>query len=129
MQTFMIDREIWLRGEGGGKSYLLRETDQKQCCVGIYLEQVCGVSRGNLEGVRSAEGLDLDECGGWLVATEDDQHITGSSVADELYAANDNQFGDPTRLGIGQEPYTPEEREAKIAEFFASEDVEVTFIN
>lgn len=47
-----ISRAIWLRGEPGGgeDSWLLRHSDAKMCCIGIYLE-VCGVPRRRLEDV------------------------------------------------------------------------------
>ena len=31
----VIDRKVWLRGEGDAVSRLLRPEDQKMCCVGI----------------------------------------------------------------------------------------------
>lgn len=47
-----ISRAIWLRGEGGSSSFLLRCGDAKMCCLGIYLE-ACGISRRILQGVGS----------------------------------------------------------------------------
>lgn len=35
-ETLIIDRTLWLRGEGSGDSYLLRERDGKMCCLGFY---------------------------------------------------------------------------------------------
>ena len=32
----IIDRAKWLRGEGADKSYLVRDSDQKMCCLGFY---------------------------------------------------------------------------------------------
>lgn len=33
--TVVIDRSKWLRGEGGKNSFLRRESDGKQCCLGF----------------------------------------------------------------------------------------------
>lgn len=41
--AFVIKRSEWLRGEGPGLSKLLRASDQKRCCVGIYARAL-GVS-------------------------------------------------------------------------------------
>lgn len=39
---FTIKRSEWLRGEGNSVSRLLRSTDLKRCCVGIYA-RACGI--------------------------------------------------------------------------------------
>jgi hypothetical protein len=39
MKELIIDRAIWLHGEGNDKSYLLREADQKMCCLGFFCDQ------------------------------------------------------------------------------------------
>ena len=46
-----IDRNVWLRGEGNGVSFLLREVDRKMCCVGIYLK-ACGILENECEVSR-----------------------------------------------------------------------------
>lgn len=49
---FVIDRKIWLRGEGSERSALLRAEDGKMCCLGIFLDK-CGVPRGRLKGAAN----------------------------------------------------------------------------
>lgn len=53
MRNLVIDRSIWLRGEGEDESRLLRVADGKMCCVGIYLA-ACGVPSSQLEEVKCA---------------------------------------------------------------------------
>ena len=38
---FKIDRKVWLRGEGGSRSRLLRPSDGMMCCLGQVALQ-CG---------------------------------------------------------------------------------------
>lgn len=38
VKEFVIDRTVWLRGEGARDSRLLRPSDGKMCCLGIYLK-------------------------------------------------------------------------------------------
>lgn len=35
MKVLTIDRNMWLRGEGGERSKLLRPSDGKMCCLGF----------------------------------------------------------------------------------------------
>lgn len=48
MTKFVLDVPRWLHGEGTRKSFLHRASDDKQCCVGLYLEDVCGIARETL---------------------------------------------------------------------------------
>lgn len=75
-----IKRSEWLRGEGVIDSALLRKSDQKRCCVGIY-GRALGVSDTTLEGkgwpnmrgymdhgfIWDVKGTEAE----WLVADED----------------------------------------------------------
>jgi hypothetical protein len=49
--TFTITRSKWLRGETWINSYLLRESDGKQCCMGQVCQQL-GVPESDLKGAR-----------------------------------------------------------------------------
>lgn len=112
MRKLIIDRNIWLRGEAI-ESYLLRQSDQKQCCVGIYLEQ-CGIERTKLSGVMSAQGLAMKE-----PLPQEAQWLLGVANRDAqwLYRVNDNPES-PASL-----------RESEITKVFAQHKVEVEFIN
>lgn len=53
--AFVIRRSVWLRGDDDD-SMLLRPSDERQCCLGIYLE-ACGVPRAMLRGVMAPHVL------------------------------------------------------------------------
>ena len=110
----IIDRNEWLRGEGGIKSFLLRESDGKRCCVGIYARAL-GVPDNQIlncpwprQGSSSVESV-------WR-ADEADWLIPG---VDQLYS-----------LGGINDAYIDEtDREGQIAAIFAEHGVNVSFIN
>lgn len=52
----VIKRSEWLRGEGSGRSYLIRKSDNKKCCVGFALEQA-GYERNELLGIHAYDSL------------------------------------------------------------------------
>lgn len=133
MQTkrkLVIPREKWLRGEGLDESRLLREYDQKQCCVGLYLECL-GVPREIL--VDQAAGNDiaehLPEEARWLLITApitDKPH--NSSLAARLYEANDWLPDWESDIFVYEKGFEDESaRESRIIELFAEAGVEVTF--
>jgi hypothetical protein len=106
-----IDRREWLRGDPLA-SYLLRSSDKKRCCVGIWLKEL-GCCDSVLAYVGTAYSVNLDsrnivDIPGWARVTSD---------IGLLYATNDSNC------------ITEPERETKIAEIFAKHDVEVEFIN
>jgi hypothetical protein len=106
----VIDRAKWLRGE---KGYLLRSTDGKRCCVGIYLSSL-GVPDDAMCDLGTAyavhEKVDLLPAEAkWLVTDED-------CIACRLYEENDDRA-------------LPESsREDSIALLFAKRGVEVEFV-
>lgn len=101
-----IDRNIWLRGEGDQMSCLLRESDQKRCCVGIYLGAL-GIPDGALRDRKNAATIEaeLPDSAQWLL----ELRIGG------LYTINDQRM--PER-----------DREDQIAEGFRNHGVEVEFV-
>lgn len=60
LTALVIDRRIWLRGEGSLESKLLRERDGKQCPVGILLEAL-GVPRDEMVGLHTADDVDISD--------------------------------------------------------------------
>ena len=110
----IIDRGIWLRGEGSHNSYLIRSTDGKQCCLGFYARS-CKVPLKNLLGTGSPQQTDsLDwEGGSWVFSPGGSFNSLEVSA---LMKINDD------------EEMLADEREEKIAEIFARHDVEVEFI-
>ena len=107
----IIDRKIWLRGEID--SFLVRESDGKKCCLGIYLES-CGVKRDRLLQIQDPAYLEVElpEQARWLMAGHQN-----SDQAGFLMKANDDQQAGPT------------EREEEIRYFFRQIGITVRFIN
>lgn len=121
IKAFVIDRLIWLRGERN--SALLRDSDCKRCCLGIYAE-ACGVADGLM--VSTADPAELDEAskktlcdagGDWLFGEDEYSHRNSKATNDLIYA-NDTSM-------LSSEP----QREKNIARIFAENGVTVTFIN
>jgi hypothetical protein len=113
VMKLVIDRNVWLRGEGQGWSYLLRPGDGKMCCVGIFLE-ACGVSREVLRGTKTAnqarrnhDAHEVEKIPDWMDNTN----------AGFLYDDNDDRL------------MSEDERERRVARRFAGQGVEVEFIN
>ncbi len=77
----IIDRTIWLRGEGVSKSKLLRKLDQKMCCVGMLLEQA-GVPRDKLENRNDALSCmsSVPDELSWLMTTNHALYKTNDDV-------------------------------------------------
>lgn len=111
-----IDRTKWLRGEGTGNSALLREKDGKMCCVGFYC-----LALGKTKEEISERKWPLKTWPefAWLVRQEDTLRRPNDETCDNngvtLWKLNDNP--------------EVENREARIAEAFAKNGVEVEFIN
>jgi hypothetical protein len=107
----VIDRNIWLRGEGCGASYLYRESDEKQCCVGIWATQCLGATKGQIAGISALCIPGISD-----LFPEQNTADMQSALA-TLYARNDSTN------------YMPAQRERLIIEGFATIGVNVTFVN
>ena len=112
---FTIDRNTWLRGEGSVGSYLKRECDGKQCCLGFYA-LACGYSEGAILNGHTIEDLGpFAEQTVWLCAQPvEDENL---DIADGLMSVNDEINSDYTY------------REEFITKTFAKQGIAVTFIN
>jgi len=84
MRVFKISRKKWLKGEGHIKSYLLRPSDGKMCCVGQVAEQ-CGLKESRLVGKRGVGTLDTPA----LVRLEN-YEVVSIEHCKNLYSINDN---------------------------------------
>ena len=111
----VIDRKVWLRGEGDAVSRLLRPEDQKMCCVGIY-GKALGLPDKVLEDVTTATGW-----GGTTVWPDwvlEECHTLGKTTdIAEVYVTNDEM------------DFNDRERETRLTLLFAKHGVEVEFIN
>jgi hypothetical protein len=120
VKSFVIDRSKWLPREAfdGGKSYLLRESDGRMCCLGVYL-RACGIPASALNRLElpamvvKESNLSVSEVPAWLLDLRGG--TWSSESATELASINDSQ-----RI-------TLDEREQRIIERFAEQGIEVRF--
>lgn len=114
-EVLVIDRSIWLHGEDSGQSFLLRPSDGKMCCLGIYLH-ACGLPKKELSNVKMPSKLpnkiqkNIPE---WLISIHD-----FSQGVDEASEIND------TTLCEGM---TAKTRERKLQKIFREHGTKVIF--
>lgn len=124
--TFTIDRQTWLRGEGGDRSYLYRSQDGRKCCLGFY-GMACGVSVEQMRNVDSpvklANKLEAIPDGmEWLIQQEGD---TDENMPDWWHTKDTRAL-----MHINDdEDLLETEREAQITEMFLAQGITITFIN
>jgi hypothetical protein len=120
----VIDRKIWLRGEGTSKSYLQRLSDGKRCCVGTFCI-AAGIPPKRIIGC-SAISL-FNKIGQSLAVNF--QTVDAQVTFNRLYVINDTPVGDECPFLAPNERMTEEKREELIKTEFAKLGVNVTFIN
>ena len=114
---FTIDRKRWLRGEGSDKSFLLRPSDGKMCCLGFYA-LACGVSEWTITGASLPRWAHTyPEHAQWLFGSR--RSALCESPCETLAAINDDMFSITTEAI----------REEKIVAVFAQYGVEVEFVD
>jgi hypothetical protein len=130
MNTLVIDRQLWQRGNKEGAT-LKSEIDGKQCCLG-FEAKVCGFTDEDIIGAAlpssvpqdqyQRPGIDQDR---WakLVIVENLPHIPG-----EINTA-DTDFGVDAAKVNDDETITDAEREQKLIELFAGQDTALSFVN
>ena len=87
-EKLTINPAIWLHREGAHVSYLLRASDGKRCCLGIYLQDNCGISPDLLQGQGSPRQLPKsirETLPDWLSCLSDNN----TPLVERLMAAND----------------------------------------
>lgn len=145
LKKLTIDRKVWLRGEGEGE--LLRASDGKMCCLGIYLK-ACGKAPRTLLGKAMPSELSkrvLPEEALWLVKPRQPEEdsvggddFTNSSVAGQLMGINDDKAylkDKETGEYVLDEDWRPvidpkgeSVRERKIKAAFKKQGIEVEFV-
>lgn len=135
MHKVIIDRLLWLRGEGSDASRLIRPCDGKKCCLGFAGEQ-CGMSSDDLLDKEYFTCDDpVPEALKFLV--DNIKNLPTSHAAFTLMIANDIKLGedcpnDHEFPGNGKpfEPFQSEsEREAFLTREFLKHGIEIEFIN
>ncbi len=122
VSKFVIDRSIWMRGDGNGK---LLDSKGQRCCVGIYLK-ACGISDTKMLAIGTANSLVFryrdtrpgEHVPKWLlksVPAISSDAVTASEDAEKLYSVNDS---------IG---FSEEKREQEVKEHFAKNGIKVSF--
>ena len=116
-----IDRQTWLRGEGGRESRLLRPCDGKMCCLGFAMLQA-GYQEDHIRDVDDPS--EICEWGRDIMGV-----LERSAYRDLLY---NNQLSDLcTRIIIANDDrdMEPELRESRLRHLFGLLGVELEFIN
>jgi hypothetical protein len=137
METLIIKRSEWLRGEGSKNSYLCRNDDGKKCCLGIYLNSVHQIPVFRLSGLkaprdmpglrflkapRDMPGLRFEKSlPDWLFIGANDLMMANDLDLENLTAWNTEE----KMLGITSEST----RETVIAKMFKANGVKVIFTN
>ena len=106
MKKLTINRQEWLRGERGG--FLLRPSDHKRCCLGIFARQL-GIPDNELSCIET-----LDEVHDWDNVVP--AWATISETISPFYQVND------------QVDITEDAREEVLTELFADQGIEVEFV-
>lgn len=120
-----IDRKKWLRSEED--SCLIRSSDGKMCCLGFYAVEL-GIPRKMLIDESSPSDVENDykinnQDWQWLVNQVCD-YKNCSNIANKLMDTNDNR---PSCHDGSQ--FSVEDQEARIAELFATQGIQVEFFN
>jgi len=114
IKSFTIDRKIWLRRDNLS-SCLLREADNKLCCLGI-LGRKCGVPDNEMVGLGEPSDVSdewQDRFPSWLL---------GSTAADRKEVYKFISINDNVRT-------TDASREKALTEAFAKHNIKVRFKN
>jgi len=115
-----------LRGEGKDDSYLLRQRDDKRCCLGFY-GQACGIADDDLRSLQSFASIDK-------VSSFIDQNFITSSGRDSEFAirlmtTNDAVCGYNHYYNDELVVMTETLREQSLIELFAEAGITVIFEN
>lgn len=113
-RKLVIDRKIWLRGEGKAPSRLVRQSDGKQCCLGIYL-LACGMPHASL--LNAAVPIDVTR------EIPEEAHWLFSDDASSLMIYNDALIREGEEVAVVEAI-----REKHITELFAKHRIDVTFV-
>jgi hypothetical protein len=128
LKKLKISRSIWLRGEGANKSFLLRSSDGKKCCLGIYLSAL-GVPDEKFLGIANPCFVEQDILpaeANWIICKMENGQRINSELARPLMINNDAivQENGTGLKGVGSE----QEREELIAKGFFQAGIEVEFV-
>jgi hypothetical protein len=108
---FTVDRKRWLRGEGEQNSLLLRESDNKMCCLGFAC-LAAGHTEDEIRNVATPTGLNRERGLRCLLPNYNSRAISWAMEWNDC---------------PGDASLTEEKREQVIAEKLAEIGIEVVF--
>ena len=117
-EKLIINVNTWLHREGAGVSSLLRTKDGKRCCLGIYLQDNCGISPSHLRGVSSPDltRVPLDTLPPWLLERREEDQAFNSPLVEKLMSVNDERES------------LEEATRAEIKQLFAQANIDVEYV-
>ncbi len=86
---FIINREIWLRGEGAESSFLHRDLDGKECCMGQCVKQLYP-ELTNRQLFCKKKVLHKEDAWVWFALLIEDRDFV--RFAEDCYQDNDNVY-------------------------------------
>lgn len=122
---FTVERSRWFRGGGGPNSFLLR-ADGQMCCLG-FRALASGLKPEDIRGIRMPSGTFVRwSCAPTPTPTPPPEWGKFVDLYDRIYdtdvCVNISNVNDDRRL-------SPDRREAKLKELFASVGDEVEFVD
>lgn len=126
---FTIERSKWLRGEGSPYSSLLRQRDQKKCCLGFMACALGYTEEQILEQETPGELVATSKVNHWpdeMIYHSDAQNLIDpmmlhQGITRDMMDVNDTPVGPDTE-------FTEEFREASLKKMFNSIGIEVEFV-
>lgn len=119
MLKVVVKRDMWLRGEGGEESYLLREEDERMCCLG-FAALAAGFTPDQIRRIRTPRDI------GYLKPQNPLIKATTTYDAFTEARSSTNLTCDLMQLN-DDEGMEPEERERQVIELGKKIGIEFTF--
>ena len=111
MATYTVKRSEWFRGQGSSESRLLREDDNKRCCIGFVGAQL-GIPDENLLDISDVFSIDSDTWPDWMR-----QYRSSNDPINIAYGINDQELLPDT------------DRERRLADLFAEHGDTLLFVD
>jgi hypothetical protein len=119
MMEFVVKRSEWYRGQGSTFSRLLRDEDQKKCCLG-FLAQTCGYSEHEIEDKGYFN--DLDD-----TSKIPDFFFAGEFKFRDVVKRYNSRFADEVAFINDDRNISNAQREQALTDLFATQGIQVKF--
>lgn len=99
LKKFVVKKSQWLRGESSSKSYLLRQLDNKMCCLG-FASLACKIDQSDISGIRIPTSVaSHSKYPKSFFANFDEDEFEESNCIGEIMEINDDpSLGDEERM-------------------------------